>query len=185
MYRGKRLKLVKKADSDWVLRLSAVDLSEGEDIPEPTRAVAETGDHGRRPKLPSEPQTGMAANEIVMTTYEFKLPVQSLLTTRMGRTASTQIGDRLPDCQIESLDIRRVRMRRIFRFVERLLQSSGRANNRSTLHSRDAVFPPGLDDLCVDASNSEQPTDHAFVELEAIRHNLMVFQQLRREGVYH
>jgi hypothetical protein len=25
--------------------------------------------------------------------------------------------------------------------------------------------------LCVDASNTEQPTDHAFVELEAIRHN--------------
>jgi len=116
-----------------MLRFSAVDLSEGEDFPETIHPVAETADHGRRPKLPPEPQTGMAANEIVMTTYEFKLPVQSLLTTRMGRTASTQIGNRLPDCQIESLDIRRVRMHRNLRFVERLLQSSGRANNRSTL----------------------------------------------------
>jgi len=80
-----------------VLRSSAVDLSEGEDIPETTHPVAETGDHGRRPKLPSEPQTGMATNEIVVTTREFELPVQSPLTTRMGRTASTQIGDRLPD----------------------------------------------------------------------------------------
>jgi len=60
-----------------VLRSSAVDLSEGEDIPETTHPVAETGDHGRRPKLPSEPQTGMATNEIVVTTREFELPVQS------------------------------------------------------------------------------------------------------------
>ncbi|MEN8761123.1 MAG: hypothetical protein ABF290_01730, partial [Thiogranum sp.] len=59
-----------------VLRSSAVDLSEREDIPETTHPVAETGNHGRRPKLPSEPQTGMAANEIVVTTREFELPVQ-------------------------------------------------------------------------------------------------------------
>ena len=45
---------------NWVLRSSAVALSEGEDIPETTNPVAETGDHGRHPKLPSEPQTGMA-----------------------------------------------------------------------------------------------------------------------------
>ena len=82
-----------------------------------------------------------------------------------------QIGDRLPDCQIETLDIRRVRMRRILRFIERPLQSSGRADNRSTFHSRDAVFSPSLDHLGVDASNTEQLTDYAFVELEAIRHN--------------
>ena len=68
-------------------------------------------------------------------------------------------------------DICRVRMRRTLRFIERLLQSSGRADNRSTFHSRDAVFPPGLDHLGVDASNNEQPMDYAFVELEAICHN--------------
>jgi len=72
-----------------VLRLSAVDLSNGEDILETTYPIPETGDHGRPPKLPSEPQTGMATNDIVMATREFELPVQSLLTTRMGRTAST------------------------------------------------------------------------------------------------
>ena len=138
-----------------VLRSPAVDLSEGEDIPETTHPVAETRDHGRRPKLPSEPQTGMATNEIVVTTCEFELPVQSPLTTRMGRTTSTQIGDRLPNCQIETFDIRHVRARRILRFVERLLQSSSRTDNRSTLHSCDTVFPPGLDDLCVDASDTE------------------------------
>jgi hypothetical protein len=43
-----------------VLRSSAVDLIEGEDIPETTHPVAETGEHGRRQKLPSEPQTGIA-----------------------------------------------------------------------------------------------------------------------------
>jgi hypothetical protein len=111
-----------------VLRSSAVDLSEGENLPETTHPVAETGNHGRRPKLPSELQTGMAANEIVVTTREFELQVQSPLTRRMGRTASTQTGDRLPDYQIETLDIRRVRARRILRFVERLLQASGRAD---------------------------------------------------------
>jgi hypothetical protein len=37
--------------NDLVLRSSAVDLSEGEDIPETTRPVTETGDHGGRPKL--------------------------------------------------------------------------------------------------------------------------------------
>ena len=67
-----------------MLRSSAVDLTEGEDIPETTHPVVETGDDGRRPKLPSEPQTCMAANEIVVTTREFELPVQSSLTTRMA-----------------------------------------------------------------------------------------------------
>ena len=61
----------------------------GEDIPETTHPVAETGDHGRRQKLPSEPQTGMPTNEIVVTTREFELSVQSPLTTRMGRTTPT------------------------------------------------------------------------------------------------
>ena len=61
---------------EWqVLRSSAVDLSEPEDIPETTHPVTETGNHGRHPKLPSEPQTGIAANEIVVTTREFELPV--------------------------------------------------------------------------------------------------------------
>ena len=63
------------AAPEEVLRSSAVDLSEREDIPKTTHPVAETGDHGRRPKLPSEPQTGMAANEIVVATREFELPV--------------------------------------------------------------------------------------------------------------
>jgi len=58
-----------------VLCLSPVDLSEGEDILETTHPVAETGDHGWRPKLLSEPQTAMAAHEIVVTTHEFELPV--------------------------------------------------------------------------------------------------------------
>ena len=58
-----------------VLRSSAVDLSEGEDISEITHPVAESGNHGWRSKLPSEPQTGIAANEIVVTTREFELPV--------------------------------------------------------------------------------------------------------------
>ncbi len=40
-----------------VLRSSAVDLSEGEYILETTHPVAETGDHGRRPKLPSTAAT--------------------------------------------------------------------------------------------------------------------------------
>ena len=99
-----------------VLRSSAVDLSNDEDISETTYSVLETGDHGRRPKLPPEPQTGMTTNKIVMTTREFELPVQSLFATRMSRTASTQIGDQLSDCQIEALDICRVRLRRILRF---------------------------------------------------------------------
>jgi len=65
----------RRGPDDPVLRSSAVDLSEGEDISETTHPVAETGNHGRRSKLPSEPQTGMAANEIVVTTREFELPV--------------------------------------------------------------------------------------------------------------
>ena len=88
----------------------------------------------------------------------------------------------MPDCQIETLDIRRVRMRRILRFIERHLQSSGRADNRSTFHSRDAVFPPSLNHLGVDASNTEQPTDYAFVELEAICHNQWYSKNLATMG---
>ena len=135
-----------------VLRSSAVN--NGEDISETTYSVLETGGHGRRPKLPPEPQTDMTTKKIVMTPREFELPVQSLFTTCMSRTASTQTGDRLSDCQIEALDICRVGMRRILRFIERLLQSSGRADNRSTFHSRNAVFPPSLNHLGVDASNT-------------------------------
>lgn len=51
-----------------VLRSSTFDLSESEDILETTHSIAESDDHGRRPKLPSEPQTCIATNEIVVAT---------------------------------------------------------------------------------------------------------------------
>ena len=90
---------------------------------------------------------------------------QHRLRSRMAKRSAAEIRRSLTDGQVEPLDERRVELRGVLGFKERLLELPSGTDDLSSFNLDDAVVPPRLYHLPVHTDDSKHLADDSRVEL--------------------
>lgn len=142
-----------------------------EDVARGQSFAHQTGLHRPRPGFAPELQSTVRADEIVMASQELDVAAELLRATGVAWRPPTQVRRALTNREVESLDKGRIQGLGILRFEKSVLQATRRADLDSPLDSDDAIIPPSLEHLTIDARGTEEANERTEVKLEAIRHD--------------
>ncbi len=91
-----------------------------------------------------------------------------LLGASVGKRSSSEVGEALPDGQIQPLDERSVQCRGVLGFVEHIVEAPYGSMNGSSFDLHDAIVPSRLEDLAIESRGAENATDDLLVETESV-----------------
>ena len=109
---------------------------------------------------------------------ELNVPAELSFASGVARRPPAQIRRPLTNCEVESLDKRRVQSRRVLGVIEGLIESPRCANQRSSFDLHDTIIPARLEDLAIETSRPKDSTDNLLVEIESVGDDQGKFREI-------
>ena len=130
--------------------------------------VHQAGLHRWRPGLSTALQRPVRPDDIVRAAQEVDVPVELVGATGVAGRATAHVRRALANREVETLDERGVQGLGILRLPQRSLQPTRRADPPAPFHSDDAIVPPSLEHVTLDARRPKEALTHPNVVLEPI-----------------
>ena len=130
--------------------------------------VHQAGLHRWRPGLSTELQRPVRPDDIVRAAQEVDVPVELVGATGVAGRATAQVRRALANREVETLDERGVQGLGILRLPQRSLQPTRRVDPPAPFDSDDAIVPPSLEHVTIDARRPKEARNHPNVVLEPI-----------------
>ena len=130
--------------------------------------VHQAGLHRWRPGLSTELQRPVRPDDIVIAAQEVDGPVALVGATGVAGRATAHVRRALANRAVETLDERGVQGLGILRLPQRSLQPTRRADPPAPFDSDDAIVPPSLEHVTLDARRPKEARTHPNVVLEPI-----------------
>ena len=124
--------------------------------------------HRWRPGLSTELQRPVRPDEIIIAAQEVDVPVELVGATGVAGRATAQVRRALANREVETLDERGVQGLGILRLPQRSLQPTRRADPPAPFDSDDAIVPPSLEHVTLDARRPKEARNHPNVVLEPL-----------------
>ena len=130
--------------------------------------VHQAGLHRWRPGLSTARQRPVRPDDIVRAAQEVAVPVELVGATGVAGRATAQVRRALANREVETLDERGVQGLGILRLPQRSLQPTRRADPPAPFDADDAIVPPSLEHVTLDARRPKEALTHPNVVLEPI-----------------
>ena len=121
-----------------------------------------------RPGRSTELQRPVRPDEIVRAAQEVDVPVELVGATGVAGRATAQVRRALANREVETLDERGVQGLGILRLPPRSLQPTRRADPPAPFDSDDAIVPPSLEHVTIDARRPKEALTHPNGVLEPL-----------------
>ena len=123
---------------------------------------------GWRPGLSTELQRPVRPDDIVRAAQEVDVPVELVGATGVAGRATAHVRRALANREAETLDERGVQGLGILRLPQRSLQPTRRTDPPAPFDSDDAIVPPSLEHVTIDARRPKEALNHPNVVLEPV-----------------
>ena len=130
--------------------------------------VHQAGLHRWRPGLSTELQRPVRPDDIVRAAQEVDVPVALVGATGVAGRATAHVRRALANREVATLDERGVQGLGLLRLPQRSLQPTRRADPPAPFDSDDAIVPPSLEHVTLDARRPQEALTHPNVVLEPI-----------------
>ena len=103
-----------------------------------------------------------------LTAQQLQVVRERLLRAGVAWRPPTQVRRPLTNCEVESLDKRRVQCRRVLGVIEGFIESPRSSNQRSSFDLHDTLIPARLENLAIETSWSKDASYDPLVEIESL-----------------
>jgi hypothetical protein len=107
-------------------------------------------------------------DEIVMTSQEFQMFLQSVWPSGMGCSPAVQVRRSLSNCKVLSLNKGRIQRIWILGFIQGVFELLSAADEQFAIYGDYSIFASGLDHLTIYTGWAKHSSDYPFIDLKAI-----------------